>query len=242
MKPALILAALAGLSLASAGRAAERVSITAFYQAHLLLNIGELRTDQVVSDTGYQLGARLTTPGALGVIKPSVLLVQATGAMVGGAPAPSVFIQTEKNGQKRRVTRYAGGPADPLSRLLRATLQSGDASPCVGVLPIYDGRQRYDLALIPDGAGEGRFTLVHPLRCRLDFRPISGFGKGPPRANPFLRGDPVATFAFEPRARVWVLTDVAVPTAVGTGHIALTSLHVDGGRPDFAPVRRGVRR
>lgn len=229
-------ALIAVLALAAAGsaQAGGRVSITATYEARLLIKVADLRTDQVVSGDSYELGARLTTPGALGVLKPSTLLVQANGAMAGGTPAPEVFIQTEKNGQKRRVTRYAGGPADPLSRLLRATLQSADASPCIGTVAIYDGRQRYDLTLTPDGAGQGKFTLVRPTRCRMGFRPISGFSGGPPKANPFLRGDPVATFGYEPRAKVWVMSDVALPTAAGTGHIGLTSLHIDGARPDFA--------
>jgi hypothetical protein len=214
--------------------AAGRVSITATYEARLLLKIADLRTDQVVSDGSYNLGARVTTPGVLGVLKPSTLLVQANGAMVGGVPAPQVFIQTEKNGAKRRVVSYAGGPGDPLSRLLRVAMQSGEASPCIGGLAIYDGRQRYDLTLMPDGAGEGKFTLVRPIRCRMGFHPISGFSGGPPKPNPFMRGDPVATFAYEPRAKIWVMTDVAVPTAVGAGHISLISLHIDGARPDFA--------
>jgi hypothetical protein len=68
----------------------------------------------------------------------------------------------------------------------------------------------------------------------MGFRPISGFSGGPPKANPFLRGEPVATFGYEPRARVWVMSDVAIPTAAGTAHISLTSLHIDGARPDFA--------
>jgi len=239
-----------------AAQAAPSLSITAVYEARLVIKVADLRTDQVAMADGYKAGARLTTIGALGVIKPQSILAQANGGVADGAPAPSVYAQTEKN--KRRVTRYAagGGPrsvADPLTQLLRAALQPGGGSPCVGTVPVYDGRQRYDLTLSPAGGGiltgpPAHFGLTHPLACRLGFHPISGFSGGPPKKNPFVRADPLATFAFEPRAGVWVLTDVAVPTLVGTGHIALTSVHIDGMRPALtgpapaAPPPRKPRR
>lgn len=248
----LALAATAG----GAAHAAPSMNITAVYEARLVLKVADLRTDQVVFPTGYKAGARLTTIGALGVIKPQAILAQADGGVADGAPAPIVYLQTEK--AKRRVTRYAagGGPrsvADPLTQLLRAALQPGGGSPCLGALPVYDGRQRYDLTLSPAGGGTltgppAHFGLIHPLACRLGFRPISGFSGGPPRSNPFVRADPVATFAFEPRANVWILADIAVPTLVGNGHIALTSVHIDGAKPALvqappaAPTPRRPRR
>ncbi len=253
----LALSTLAALAASGAAQAAPSLSITAVYEARLLIKVADLRTDQVVSPDGYKAGARLTTLGALGVIKPSSILAQADGGAADGAPAPVIYLQTEKT--KRRTTRYAagGGPrsvADPLTQLLRAALQPGGGSPCVGAVPVYDGRQRYDLTLSPAGAGvltgpPAHFGLTRPLACRLGFHPISGFSGGPPKKNPFVRADPFATFAFEPRANVWVMTDVAVPTLVGTGHIALTSVHIDGVKPVFGkpapaapPPRRPRRR
>ena len=235
------LALVTAMAASGAASAAPSLSVTAVYEARLVIKVADLRTDQVVTSDGYKAGARLTTIGALGVIKPQAILAQADGGVADGAPAPSVYAQTEKN--KRRMTRYAAGGgsrsvADPLTQLLRAALQPGGGSPCVGTLPVYDGRQRYDLTLSPAGGGTltgppAHFGLTHPLACRLGFHPISGFSGGPPKKNPFVRADPVATFAFEPRAGVWVMTDVAVPTLVGTGHIALTSVHIDGVRPVF---------
>jgi len=235
------LALFAAMAASSAVSAAPSLSITAVYEARLVIKVADLRTDQVATADGYKVGARLTTIGALGVIKPQAILAQAGGGVADGAPAPSVYAQTEKN--KRRVTRYAAGAgprsvADPLTQLLRAALQPGDGSPCVGAVPVYDGRQRYDLTLSPAGGGSltgppAHFGLIHPLACRLGFHPISGFSGGPPKKNPFVRADPVATFAFEPRAGVWVMIDVAVPTLVGTGHIALTAVHIDGAKPVF---------
>jgi hypothetical protein len=232
------------IALAAASpAAADGVNVTATYEARLLIKIADLRTDQVVGPADYRLGARLTTVGALGVIKPSVLLDQANGAVRPDGLTPAVFVQIEKNGTKRRVVRYGGGGgglslADPLTQLTRVALRPGSGSPCVGALPIYDGRQRYDLVLSPAGgaaltgaaAGLG---LQRGTGCRLGFRAISGF-KGSTRNTPFLRGDPVASFGFSPRASVWVLTDIAIPTVIGTAHIALTGARIDGA---WAPPR-----
>jgi hypothetical protein len=231
------------ITTAGPGAAAgASLNVTAVYEARLVIKIADLRSDQVVTPDGFKAGARLTSIGALGVIKPTTVLAQADGGVADGAPAPAGYAQTEKN--KRRFTRFAAGGgarslADPLTQLLRAVLQPGGGSPCIGVLPVYDGRQRYDLTLSPAGGGTltgppAHFGLTRPLACRLGFHPISGFSGGPPKNNPFVRSDPVATFAFEPRAGVWVLTDVAVPTLIGTGHIALTSVHIDGVKPVFA--------
>ncbi len=237
-----------GLLAVAAAFGAHAMSVTALYEARLVIDLASLRTDQVITPQGFKAGARLTTIGALGVIKSSSILAQADGGVAYGAPAPAVYIQTQKN--KRRVIHYApgGGPrslADPLTQVLRVALQSSRGSPCVGVTPIYDGRQRYDLTLSPANAGglappPAQFGLIRPLACRMSFHPISGFSGGPPKKSPFVSSAPVATFAFEPHGGVWVLTDVMVPTLVGAGHISLTSLHIDGARPVFAspaPVR-----
>lgn len=221
--------------------AAAGVNVIATYEARMLIRIGELRTDTVVDGPTYRLGARLTTIGALGVIKPNTLLIQADGVGRGGAPMPVAYTQTEKG--KRRVTHFNGGSgwaslADPLTQLMRAELQTGGAMPCVGDVPVYDGRQRYDLHLTPAGDGQLRgaaagLGLQRPVSCRFGFRAISGFGGSSKGGAPFMRGDPVATFGFHPAAQVWVLADIAIPTVVGTGHIALTSARVAGVRPAF---------
>src|ERR1700742_1924139 len=132
-RAALLIAMMSMAAAVPAARAANQVSITATYEAHLLVKVADLRTDQVVTPTGFRLGARLTSIGALGVIKPTTVLVQSNGGMSGGAVAPGVYQQTEKNGAKHRVVRYtAPTPIDPLAGLLRAALQPGNGQPCIG--------------------------------------------------------------------------------------------------------------
>jgi hypothetical protein len=239
-----LLILLGGLAPVGAARAAPSISISATYEARLLIKVADLHEEETVSAQGFHASARLTTIGALGVIKSSSLTADASGGVADSAPAPAPvsYVQIEKN--KRRDTHFApgGGPrsvADPLTQLLRAALQPAAGSPCLGTVPVYDGRQRYDLTLSPAGGGTlsgppAHFGLTHPVACRLGFRPISGFSAGAARKNPFVRSDPVATFAYEPRAKVWLMTDIAVPTLVGTGHIALTAVHINGVRPDLS--------
>lgn len=233
---AFMTAGLLAVSPASAG-----VNVTATYEARMLVKFADLRTDTVVDGPAYRLGARLTTIGALGVIKSNTLLIQADGVGRDGAPIPVVYVQTEKG--KRRVTRFNGGAgwrslADPLTQLMRAELQPGGGTPCVGDVPVYDGRQRYDLRLTPAGGGQltgaaAGLGLQRPVRCRFGFRAISGFGGSSRGGGAFMQGDPVATFAYHPQAQVWVLTEIAIPTVVGTGRIALTGAHVSGVKPAF---------
>ncbi len=242
-----LLVLLATLTVAGPALATPELSVTATYEARmLLLKLADLRTDQVVRQGDFQAGARVGVIGAFGVIKPSSILVQSNGSTAGGQVAPGVYIQTER--KKRRMVRFGPGPTDPLTGLLRAALQPGGGSPCIGVAPIYDGRQRYDLILSPAGGGalsgaQRNLGLQRTVACRMGFRPISGFSKGPPKPNPFLRGDPVVTFAYAPKGDVWVMTDVAVPTIVGAGHVSLTALRIDGARPAFTPLQpRGAPR
>ena len=232
-------ATVAVLALLAGSPAAADVNVIATYEARMLVKVGDLRTDTVVGPAAYRLGARLTTIGAMGVIKPNILLIQADGVTRGGAPVPVVYLQTEKG--KRRVTRYNGGVGwrslgDPLTQLMRAELQPGTGSPCLGSMPVYDGRQRYDLGLYPMGGGSltgaaAGLGLTRPVSCRFGFKPISGFGGSKKGGVNVMRGDPVATFGFHPGAQVWVLTDIAVPTLLGTGHIALTSARIGGTKP-----------
>lgn len=240
MRRAAAILTLVGCGLAGHAQAAPILNVSAVYEARLLIKVADLRADQSVRPDGFKAGARVATIGALGVIKPAVLEAHADGGVAGGAPSPAIYVQIQKN--KQRIARYtAGGQgslADPLTQLLRAALQPGSGSPCIGTTPVYDGRQRYDLILSPAGArtlsgATAHFGLVHPVACRLGFRPISGFSSGAQKKNPFVTRDPEATFAYEPRAQVWLMTDVSVPTLVGTGHIALTSVHMDGARPTF---------
>ena len=214
------------------------LSVTALYEGRLLVKVLDLRTDQIVEPGGFRLGGRVHTAGAIGAIKAATFLAQAEGPMAGGAPVPSEFISND--GKRRRAVRFhhvsLRSPADPLTQLLRMALVPANASPCLGALRVEDGRQTYDLIATPGGAGElngaqKALALMTPVRCRLGFRPIAGFKPGASLRNSFMTGELFATFARTPRADIWVLSDLAIGTVLGQGHIGLTGLAISGARP-----------
>jgi hypothetical protein len=220
------------------GPVGPTLSVTALYEGRLLVKVLDVRTDQIVEPSGFRLGARVHTSGAVGAIKAATFLAQAQGPMTGAGPLPSEFISND--GKRRRVVRFNNGsarsPADPLTQLLRMALTPGSASPCLGALRVEDGRQTYDL--IASRAGGGKLTgqqtalgLGHAERCALGFRPVAGFKPGASLRNPFMTGDLSATFARSTRADVWVLADLSIGTVLGQGHIGLTGLSVSGARP-----------
>ncbi len=217
---------------------AASLSITARYEGRLVAKLMDVRTDQIVEGRSFRIGARLHTAGALGVLKSANFLAQAQGPMLHGAPAPSEFVSDD--GKRRRVVRFHNvsprSAGDPLTQLLRVALAPEGASPCLGALRVEDGRQTYDLILSPAGAGnlsgaQTGFGLSHAVRCGMGFHPVAGFKPGASLRNPFMNGEVTTTFARLATADVWVLSDIAVGTVLGEGHIALTGLQITGARP-----------
>ena len=248
----------AGVAVAAApprpASAAPQLVVTAFYTGRLYAKVLDLRTDVVVEPQAYRAGARLQSSGAVAFFKPYNLLLQAHGARVGDLPQPAEYLQVA--GRKRRLTRFRGGPggaADPLSQFVRLVLTGAGRSPCAGPLLFDDGRQRYMLTLSPAGAGalggdQARLGLTAPATCRVAFRPLAGF-KGAGKKSPVVSDTPTATFGWVPAAHVWVLSDLALGTLIGTAHVELTGLTVRGVRPAYtppapaaAPVRPQTRR
>ena len=222
--------------------APSTLSVTALYEGRLVVKVVDVRTDEIIERGGYRLGARVHTAGAIGAIKAATFLAQAEGPMATGAPVPSEFISND--GKRRRVVRFHNvstrSPADPLTQLLRMALTPSNASPCLGVLRVEDGRQTYDLIASPGGGGDltgsqKALGLTGPVRCHLGFHPIAGFKPGASLRNPFMTGELFATFARTPRADIWVLSDLAVGTVLGQGHVALTGLAISGVRPAATP-------
>ena len=77
-----------------------------------------------------------------------------------------------------------GGSIDPLSAALLAGIEvapEGAATPCRFVLPIFDGRRRYDITFKPERweSIEGPFFKGRARRCSALTRRIAGFSRNP---------------------------------------------------------------
>jgi uncharacterized protein DUF3108 len=111
---------------------------------------------------------------------------------------------------------------DPLSGVMTLSLTSL-AAPCDQRLPIFDGKQRYDIVFTPlRRAGSDHV-------CKVRLIPISGHKPGGGAAS-VVKGDIELVMRPVPNANVVIPYSVVVPTIIGT--VTLTSEKVDITMPD----------
>lgn len=111
-------------------------------------------------------------------------------------------------------SQHLNGALDPLTAVMALTFGSA-SNPCGQTLQIFDGKQRFDLALGYRGqraASRGQALVV----CGVDYRPLGGY-----RANAQTEqlakanGIEVAMLPL-PRANMAVPHEVTIPTSVGS--------------------------
>ena len=111
---------------------------------------------------------------------------------------------------------------DPLSGVM--ALSMGNlANPCAQKLPIYDGKQRFDLVFTPKGKAGADHV------CDVKLVPVSGHKPGG-GAGSVVNGNIALVMWPVPNANVAIPYKVTVPTIVGTAE--LTSERVDITMPD----------
>jgi len=114
---------------------------------------------------------------------------------------------------------------DPLSGVMALSL-GNLAKPCEQRLPIYDGKQRFDVVFAPSGKPpETKGDHV----CQVHLVPISGHKKGEGAAA-VVNGNIELVLRPVPKANVIIPFKVTVPTIIGSA--VLTSEQVDITMPD----------
>ena len=206
-------------------------AVNVVYEGDLFLKLLDVNTTYVFGQSQYWAESHIQAAGAASILKTFKISAAADGALSANHTIPRQYSSTD--GHKQRLVKFspkdANGPLDPLSQMLRIGL-TPTASPCIGGLPFYDGKQRYDLvfsALRVDTVPQDlqRFGVTRSITCTLGFHPISGVGKGNSVAGA-LHGPTTITFSWSPRAKLWVASDVSIGTIVGTARIKLTGLTV----------------
>ena len=114
---------------------------------------------------------------------------------------------------------------DPLSGVMALSL-GNLARPCDQRLPIYDGKQRFDVVFTP--SGKAAATKGDHV-CRVHLVPISGHKKGEGAAA-VVNGNIELVLRPVPKANVIIPFKVTVPTIIGSA--VLTSEQVDITMPD----------
>ncbi len=184
---------------------------------------------------------------------------QATGGVAGHEPAPSNYrfdySSSAKEGSVRmgfrggNVNSVAASPPaapnedlvplerrhltdvlDPLTAVMSLT-RAGVGQPCQQRLPIFDGKQRFDLVLQPKGErvlNERRPTgqpgMVHV--CDVRYVPIAGYKRNSEAEEAARRMAIEMTLRPIPSANLLVPHEVVIPAVVGTVVLSLDRIDI----------------
>jgi hypothetical protein len=234
------------------------------YDGRLLVKVLDITVDVRATASGHSSAARLTSYGILAAFKHIDERANSTGRIARGDPRPGRFSYVNLGGKTRRrvetdwaegdVTMHATPPfttlgdvlptraqklaaADPLTELVRMTLNGERADLCRQTYHFFDGKQLYDLQFYnprptASGAREQRLGLVNLLRCDVRFIEVAGFKKKPPsKANQGLKRPIVVDFGQLGQGGPWVLSSLHAQTPLGNAAIDLNRATLTGRPP-----------
>lgn len=131
------------------------------------------------------------------------------------------------------------GVLDPLSGAFLTAHSSnprGDLNVCNRTLPVFDGRQRFDLVLQPKKAvmvrNRTRGAYSGPaVICQVKFIPISGYQPSDPGIRSLAQTNEIEVWLIPiKRTQMYVPYRIVLPTPVGYGTAVITSIQISGSR------------
>ncbi len=136
------------------------------------------------------------------------------------------------------------GVLDPMSGAFlsaRSENPNGDLSVCDHTLPVFDGRQRYDLVITPKRivtvkrttpTGYGGPAVI----CRVKFIPIAGYQPDNPGIRLMQQSNEIEVWLIPVRGtNMYVPYRIVLPTPVGYGSAIVTSIQVGTRRASAEP-------
>jgi hypothetical protein len=136
------------------------------------------------------------------------------------------------------------GVLDPLSGAFLSAHSdnpNGDLTVCNQTLPVFDGRQRYDLVVTPKRsvtvkrttpAGYGGPAVI----CGVKFIPIAGYQPDNPGIRLMQQSNEIEVWLIPVRGmQMYVPYRIVLPTPVGYGSALVTSIQVGSRRASAAP-------
>ena len=227
-------------------------------------HIGDARIDQRVTGRTYTASSDIEISALLGAFRWKGV-TRASGTLAGEKIVPSgydfQFESSSKSGsvrigfEKGAVSELMAIPLtaepedfvplapthvksviDPLSAIVAVSRPS--AEPCGRKFAVFDGKQRFDLALLPtrrEAVPAGRNgATVEGVVCRVKYTPVAGYrNNAETRALVENTGIEV-TFRPVSEARLWTPYRVTVPTIAG--FVSLEATRYDISAPGQAEI------
>lgn len=131
------------------------------------------------------------------------------------------------------------GVLDPMSSAFLTAKSSnphGDLNVCNHTLPVFDGRQRYDLVVTPKRSTHVKRTTPSgyggpAVVCAVKFIPIAGHQPDNPGIRLMAASDEIEVWLIPVRgSNMYVPYRIVLPTPVGYGSALVTSIQVSGVR------------
>lgn len=229
-------------------QASYKISLNGF-------NLGSFQFKSNVGRTRYTLETDVEISALLGVFKWKGI-THTSGSLSERAPKPadfrfdyestvrsgSVAMGFDKNGIERVTVMpvtlespdtvplgpaHLKGVVDPLSAILALT-HSDAPTPCGRKVSIFDGKQRFDLAL--------RFVRNEPVVgipgetavvCRVKYTPIAGYRPTEETRQLAATNDIEISFRLVPAAKLMLPQSVALPTMAGAARIDLERVSIE---------------
>jgi hypothetical protein len=113
---------------------------------------------------------------------------------------------------------------------------NGDLNVCNHTLPVFDGRQRFDLVITPKRAVTVKRTTPSgyggpAVICKVKFIPIAGYHPDNPAVRAMAQSNEIEVWLMPVKGtQMYVPYRIVLPTPAGYGSAMVTSLQVSGPR------------
>ncbi|HEX8231970.1 MAG TPA: hypothetical protein VF559_01310 [Caulobacteraceae bacterium] len=258
--------AAAALAIASPAPAQSgRYHVKLGYSGRLIIKVLDITVEERASAASHSSTARMVSSGLLAKFRKLDTRASSRGRIGGGRPMPGDFVQQNLAGKTRRRTTvdWQGGgkvavtatpayfdlgdppatqaqqaaAADPLTQLMRMTLNGSRATVCRQSYRFFDGKQLYDVRMSNPqptvaNAREKRLGLQGLIACDARFSEVAGFKrKSGKERNQGLDRPIRVVFGQAGADGPLVISTVRAHTPLGQAVIELDRLSVTGDDP-----------
>ena len=252
-------AALAAPAASSAQDGELRLSLG--YDGRLLVKVLDIEVEARADRTGFGAEAQLTSSGILALVKHIHQVASSQGRIEAGEPRPGQFETQNLGGKTHRKVHTVWSPgqvsvsaqpafddlgdppasasqklaaADPLTQLMRLTLEGSREKSCARSYLFFDGKQLYALDFGPatsalESLREQRLGLSGAFECDVRYREVAGFKKKPPsKRNQGLQHPITLRFARYGADGPLLIIRLSADTPLGRASIDLQRIQGNG--------------